>query len=88
MSFGKRGRYFHLFKSSGKTCIEGPVAGPELMTRLERDFSGVKAEYQPMWLDKLPKDEYEWPYNGHLLIRGEIVQPRPVEVATKYELPE
>lgn len=61
----------------------------------DRTF-GVKADSQPVFLDQLPiewsRGEYRPTVAGmngceYVLIRGEIIVPKPRTVVTEYELP-
>ena len=81
--------YFILTSSEDGTHIE-QVSEKELLERITPDDEGY-THYgdTPKFLKSIPHDDkgcWDEPENAMLIIRGEIVQPKMVKVATKYEL--
>lgn len=81
--------YFDVYRSDGEMRIRGPMTAAEFQYYLEHtlEINDVSPEYAPVWLDKMPDDLQHMPDNGHVLIEGRVVVPRPVKVVTEYELP-
>ncbi len=77
--------YFIIWNSDGETYVE--VIEP---SKLVKDL--VNGDYgdDPLFLDTLPvginaQTDY-WPEGSHLIIKGEIVVPKPVEVVMGYKI--
>lgn len=77
--------YFLITSSDGEVCIREGSAD-EILGYLETDEDTgefVDSAYEPG--QSFPSDPMYWRDNHVMIIRGEIVTPRPVSV--KYELP-
>jgi hypothetical protein len=73
--------YFLIHNSDGDTTVY-----PEDPEQLCLDITRGDYGDDPQFLDRLP-DEHDtncWPEGAYLLIRGEIVTPKPKQVTTKW----
>ena len=85
--------YFTISCNDAGVYVLGPFSKAELTRRINEWAEDIKSEYQPIFLDKMPeihKGYFHFPMggpkNGVVIIKGEIVVPKPVEVVTTYEV--
>jgi hypothetical protein len=74
--------YFLIHNSDGETHVEQVDPGKLAREISEGDYEGSN------FLKKLPinGDTNAWPVNSYLLIKGEVIVPRTVEVVTRVEI--
>jgi hypothetical protein len=74
--------YFMISNDDGDTYIEEIDPG-----KLLKDISNGDYGDEPTFLDKMPdKSPNYWPECSYLIIKGEIVAPRPVQIVTEYRI--
>ena len=86
-------QYFVAYQTDDGVRIDGPLTREHLLNRIspdEEDGSTTYTAGQPVFLDAIP--EYDgacWMRtheNALLIVKGEIVVPKPVQRVTKYEV--
>ena len=88
---GKANYYYELtVDDSGELLIE-EINIDIYLEQLSKELMEIKPEHFPVFMDDLPDDckynmRYEWPENGRLIIKGDIIVPRPAEVVIKYTI--
>jgi hypothetical protein len=81
--------YFIITSGEDGTSIEGPLVVEQAQSRIHDMIDGVDPENHPVFLEAIPDSDGScWiaPENSVVLIRGEIIVPKPQEVVTQYKL--
>ena len=73
--------YFVIHNIDGDTYVD-VLSAQELTERLNENYYGRSVEF----LDTVSNHDTNYWGDGHLIIKGEIVIPKPVETVTKYEV--
>lgn len=73
-------KYFVLYPSEDG-CTVTELTESELKKRLNEDYYSGRE-----FLDKTPKDNHNYWGNSILIIKGEIVVPKPIQTVTEYEV--
>lgn len=78
--------YFLLYFNEDGVQIE--KLSEKALLALFDEYTSAMADGEdpPEFLSAVPKDTNYAPSGSHLLIKGEIVVPRAVQVATRYEV--
>ena len=81
--------YFILTSGEDGIHVEGPLSESEVQKELNGRVEGVKPEYHPVFLDRIPhidKGYFSASENTTIVIRGEIIIPGVVKFATEFKV--
>lgn len=79
-------KYFMINNSSGSTYVD-ELTKEGLLQAIEEMTKGYKTECLPKFMSSFDtEDTNHWGENDYLIIKGEIVTPKPVEKVLEYEI--
>ena len=79
-------KYFLIHNSDGNATVR-TFTKEELIQEIKDMTEDIKPEYMPIFIDeRFETDTNYWSQRGYLLIKGEVVQPKPIKVVTEYSI--
>lgn len=79
-------KYIEIHVTEGEVYIREFKNKREFLDKLKSNMEGVDPKRYPKYRSEMPKNLlYE---SAYYLIKGELIQPKPIEVVTEWDLEE